>query len=138
MGGNHYRGVNPYKSSIGPIKYGENKTGHPPGDNWLLYPKFGQLVPGIRLLMIFDSFQDNLLLDKLKSLEYDDYIREKDYIIKSIYYDYLNNDIEIIFNSDSSVLYNARNKNYQKNRIVKLISYFYQREYHGIQIFCFN
>ena len=105
-GGNHYRGVNPYKSSIGPIKYGENKTGHPPGDNWLLYPKFGQLVPGIRLLMIFD----NLLLDKLKSLEYDDYIREKDYIIKSIYYDYLNNDIEIIFNSDSSVLYNARNK----------------------------
>ena len=32
---------------IGPIKYGENKTGHPPGDNWLLYPKFGQLVPGI-------------------------------------------------------------------------------------------
>ena len=29
--------------------------------------------------MIFDSFQDNLLLDKLKSLEYDDYIRERLY-----------------------------------------------------------
>jgi len=63
-GGNSYRGVNPYRASIGPLPDGSQNPGLPPGENWMLYP--GPDGPRLSLRML--AFRDGLVDHSLLSL----------------------------------------------------------------------
>ena len=68
---NRYRGVeDPYRHSIGPtgpLSGGRTFTdrGHPPGNNWLLYPGPSGLRPSMRVLAFRDGVVDYTLLSML-------------------------------------------------------------------------
>jgi hypothetical protein len=72
-GVNWYYGVDPFKSSLGPLLYnpGGSPTavGYPPGDNWLFYPTPDGLTPSMRMIAWRDGLQDFLLLKALKDRE---------------------------------------------------------------------
>jgi len=68
---NRYRGVeDPYKHSIGPtgpLRGGRTFTesGHPPGNNWLLYPGPEGLLPSMRVMAFRQGVVDHVLLTML-------------------------------------------------------------------------
>ena len=68
---NRYRGVtDPYTHSIGPtgpLSGGRTSTdkGHPPGNNWLLYPGPNGLRPSLRVIAFRDGALDYALLSML-------------------------------------------------------------------------
>ncbi len=64
-GANIYRGADPYKTSIGPVPGGSQNPGHPPGDNWFLYPGPDGLRGSLRMVAFRDGLCDHALLTVL-------------------------------------------------------------------------
>jgi len=68
-GVNWFYGVDPYKSSMGPMLYNPggsaSSPGYPPGDNWLFYPNKDGLTPSMRMIAWRDGLTDFLLLKML-------------------------------------------------------------------------
>lgn len=63
---NRYRGVDPYKRSIGPTGEGATEyPGHPPGDNWMYYPGPEGLRGSMRQIVFRDGLVDHTLLTML-------------------------------------------------------------------------
>ncbi len=64
-GANVYRGADPYRSSIGPVPNGSQNPGHPPGDNWMLYPGPEGLRGSLRMVAFREGLLDHSLLTLL-------------------------------------------------------------------------
>ncbi|MBT3375148.1 MAG: DUF4091 domain-containing protein [Lentisphaerae bacterium] len=69
---NQYRGVDPYKHSIGPTGGdGYRPVGHPPGDNWMFYPHRDGLYGSMRMLNFREGLLDHAMLVKLAERDRD-------------------------------------------------------------------
>jgi len=62
---NLYRGVDPYKGSLGPIGPTSRIPMHPAGDDWFFYPTSDGLIPGYRNILFRDGLLDHTLLTML-------------------------------------------------------------------------